>query len=354
MTGKAAQEYVNPVIPKVSVIIVNYDGANFLEKLLLSLSCQTFRDFEVIFVDNFSNDSSLKIAERFAAKSSKIRIVKLSSNHGFCKGNNLGLEYSRGEYITLLNNDTHVSNMWLEELVKVMDSDSSVGICQSKIIDIRHESVTYGNFLGVYGRKHNDVSFKNVDCVFEGAFYASGASLIMRRSLVRSMGYLFDESQFTGDMDLSWRSRLMGFRIVTGLRSICYHYQGHSSRLVLKKEANFGYVVIRDKLHTFLKNYAVHSLFLRIPFLIFIDFLNALYVSIQEQSLVIHSLPKAIFWNMCNLKKTWKDHIEIQAKRIVSDDTIEKAMLPYPAEIYFFKLGLIQRQPVDKNLFSMD
>jgi len=332
------------IYPKVSIIIVNYNGAPFLSRLFSSLRVQTFKDFEVIFVDNASIDNSLEITKSFARKGElSIKIVKLPINCGFCKGNNVGFKYSKGKYIALLNNDTYVSQRWLEELVKVMDFYPSIGICQSKIVDLRNKCVVYGNFLGVYGKKRSSKLFKIEDDLFEGAFYASGTALIIRREIVQMMGHLFDDKQFTGDMDLSWRVRLLGFRIVTTLRSTCYHHQGHSSRLVLRNDVNVGYIVFKDKLHAFIKNYELRSLFVRVPILIFIDFLYSVYMSIRTNSLVIYSLPKAVFWNLYNLKNTWKEHIKMQAKRKVADGEIENYMLPYPAELYFLKLKLCQR-----------
>ncbi|MEM3610310.1 MAG: glycosyltransferase, partial [Candidatus Anstonellales archaeon] len=164
--------------PKVSIIIVNYNGAPFLGKLFSSLQVQTFKDFEVIFVDNNSTDDSLEITKSFTKKDLNISIVKLPNNTGFCNGNNIGFKYTKGIYVVLLNNDTYVSPTFLEELVKSMDSNSSIGICQSKIIDLRNKCYVYGNFLVVYGKNSFSKPFKIEDDLFEGAFYASGAALI--------------------------------------------------------------------------------------------------------------------------------------------------------------------------------
>lgn len=326
------------------MIIVNYNGSPFLEKLLSSLQAQTFKDFEVIFVDNASTDDSLETAKSFAKKKDlHINIVTLSNNYGFCKGNNIGFECSKGMYIVLLNNDTYVLRTWLQELVKTMDSDRLTGICQSRIVDLRNRRTVYGNFMGIYGKRKIGKLFKITGDLFEGAFYASGTALIIRRKVVEMIGYLFDDKQFTGDMDLSWRVRLIGFRIVTNLRSVCYHYQGHSSRMVLRNEMNVGYIVFKDQLRTFIKNYGLPRLFLRAPILIFIDFLNSVYTSIKTRSPVIYSLFKATLWNLYNLRKTWKEHVKTQAIRTVPDRTMENAMLPYPAELYFLKLKLRER-----------
>lgn len=327
--------------PKVSVIIVNYEGAIFLNKLLLSLNSQTFKDFEVIFVDNASTDNSLEIVKSFARKKDlDIKIVDLPNNYGFCKGNNIGSKYAKGMYITLLNNDTYVSQKWLEEIVNTMDLDPSIGICQSKIIDLKNKLIKYGCFLGVYGKRKFSEPFQIVDGIFEGAFYAAGTALIIRRELIENSGYLFDEKQFTGDMDLSWRIRLMGFKVVTNLRSVCYHFQGHSSRIVLRNQLNNSFIGFKDAIRTVIENYSGERFLRRSPLFFAFLLLIAVYESLKFKTPCIFSLIKAVAWNTSLFKDTWNEHLKVQAIRKISDDAVENCMLPYPSELYFLKLKL--------------
>ena len=124
---------------KVSIIIINYNGKRFLEKLLFSLAAQTYRNFEVIFVDNASIDGSIGFLRQFIDRvplpREDVKIICNKRNLGFCIGNNVGLKYATGEYIAFLNNDTYVNSDWLEELVKVLENNEHVAGCQSKIID---------------------------------------------------------------------------------------------------------------------------------------------------------------------------------------------------------------------------
>ena len=99
---------------KVSVIITNWNGKQHLEECLDSLSKQTFKGFETILVDNGSSDRSVEFTEKnFPA----VKIVRLDKNEGFCRGNNIGLQHARGDFIALLNNDTMVDIHWFEELI---------------------------------------------------------------------------------------------------------------------------------------------------------------------------------------------------------------------------------------------
>ena len=92
--------------PKVSIIIVNWNGKRFLRDCFDSLMAQTYRDFEVVFVDNDSKDESVSFVKEYFPET---KIITLTDNLGFAEGNIIGYKYARGDYICLLNNDTKVS-----------------------------------------------------------------------------------------------------------------------------------------------------------------------------------------------------------------------------------------------------
>ena len=124
-------------MPKISIIIVNYNGKGFMRGCLEALQGQTFKDFEVIIVDNGSLDDSLYETKKYLKESSIgsfVKLVPLNKNQGFAGGQLEGLKHACGEYIALLNNDAEPDGRWLEELVKAMDNDPKVGICASKLI----------------------------------------------------------------------------------------------------------------------------------------------------------------------------------------------------------------------------
>src|SRR5215813_13896728 len=93
-------------MPRVSVIIVNFNGGVLLRDCLASLATQTFRDFETIVVDNGSSDDSLALA---AGSGCDASVIRLDENTGFARGNNLGIAAAHGELIVTLNNDARVT-----------------------------------------------------------------------------------------------------------------------------------------------------------------------------------------------------------------------------------------------------
>ena len=100
-------------MPELSVIIVNWNGKHFLEECLSSLRQQTFRDFEVILVDNASEDGSVDYVRQFFPE---VQVIAERENLGFAAGNWAGYKEARGEVIVLLNNDTAAHPSWLSEI----------------------------------------------------------------------------------------------------------------------------------------------------------------------------------------------------------------------------------------------
>ena len=135
-----------------AIIIVNWNGKRFLKDCLDSLFNQTYKKFKVILVDNDSKDGSQKFVEK---NYPKVQLIKLDYNFGFSRGNNIGImEAFKDEsikYIVCLNNDTKVDKNWLKELIKIVDLNPRIGICQSKILYYNNPKII--NSVGILTSK---------------------------------------------------------------------------------------------------------------------------------------------------------------------------------------------------------
>lgn len=126
--------YGLPSNPFVSIIVTNYNGAQHLNELFTSLKEQSYTNFEIIFVDDVSNDNSIEIAKEFEIHKI-IDVSKISNNSvGFAKANNIGVEAAKGDLIAVQNNDTKVDKHWLLNLVNCLKSDSSAAVAAPKIL----------------------------------------------------------------------------------------------------------------------------------------------------------------------------------------------------------------------------
>ena len=209
----------------VSVVIVNFNRRDLLDPCLESLWNQTFRDFDVIVVDNGSSDGSVE----FLRKNSRVQTVELASNHGFSGGCNAGIRQAQGRYIATLNNDAEAEPRWLEELVRAMETHPEAGMCASKILfhaDRRRidkaAHLIYWDGLN-HGRGSGEPDTGQYEVMGE-ALFPDGAAALYRREMLDQVG-LFDESFFAygDDADLGLRGRLAGWTCIYVPKAIVFH-----------------------------------------------------------------------------------------------------------------------------------
>lgn len=214
-------------MPLVSVIIVNYNGLGLLEDCLGSLRGQTFRDFEVILVDNASTDGSLAfVRENYP----EVMILRNRENLGYGKGNNAGIMTSKGQYLCLLNNDTKADPNWLLRLVEASSKgDRNVGMYASKILNYDHPEVIDNTGLVMYrdgiargrGRLEKDIGQFGSN---EEVFFPSGCAGFYKKEMLDEIG-LFDEDFFLylDDVDIGLRARMSGWKCIYVPDAVVYH-----------------------------------------------------------------------------------------------------------------------------------
>lgn len=241
--------------PKVSIIILNWNGKRFLKDCLDSVFKQTYPDYEVIFVDNGSTDGSVKFVEKsYASKigDGVLKIVANDRNYGFAKGNNIGikkaLEDKETKFIVTLNNDVIVKEDWLKKLVEKAREGYEIVNSRTYFLNGRLESA--GGFLCIdglaYPRKRG-----------EKLGIGGGASALYAREIFEDVGF-FDEDFFCycEETDLSTRAILKNHRkIAVADESIVWHHGGASSDLHFKI-----YHTHRNNLWFIVKNFPAYSL----------------------------------------------------------------------------------------------
>jgi len=210
--------------PRLSIIVVNWNGRHLLSHCLNSLSNQTYTNFEVILVDNGSSDGS---ATYVATTFPEIHLLPLPENRGFTGGNNEGFRQSSGTYIVLLNNDATLDKDWLESMVSVMESDPGLGSCASKIIIEGTELLDSAGDLfttAFTGTKWGEL--QNAALFTESRTVAGpcAAAAIYRRSMLEQIGF-FDDDFFLNheDTDLNLRGWLAGWRCKFVPDAVAYH-----------------------------------------------------------------------------------------------------------------------------------
>jgi len=243
---------------RVSVIIVNYNGTGLIRDCLKALEWQSFKDFEVVVVDNGSSDHSIDEISEFLKENpdpSFAKFIRLGKNCGFAGGNIEGLHHAKGEYIALLNNDAEPERTWLEELVLSMDSEPKVGICASKMIVYGTNFIDsagdgFSKFLKGFKRGEGRESF-----LFgkrEYVFGACAGAALYRRRMIDEIGFL-DQDFFMihEDTDLNLRAHLYGWKVLYVPEAKVYHKVSSSLKKMREKAI---YYTLRNSDFVLIKN----------------------------------------------------------------------------------------------------
>lgn len=320
-------------LPLVSVVILNYNGREFVERCLRSVLSMHYRKFEVIFVDNASTDGSFELVRNLFNLDGRLKITRNDRNLGFAKGNNIGFSYAKGNYIAFLNVDTEVNPRWLTELVIAMECNPKMGAAQSKLLQMYdHNKIdSVGQFIDFLGygylkeSKEDKVQFDRVKEIF----YADGAAILIRRSavnesLVNSAPFDPDYFCYYEENDLCWRMRLCGYKIALVPSSVVYHARTSTKLYAMPPHLVFHHA--KNRIMTLIKNYCLINLLKYLPCLLVLEVGRAIIIVKKDFR---HSLAvlKSFSWNIKNFKKTWKKRLVVQRLiRKKSDSEITKLM----------------------------
>jgi GT2 family glycosyltransferase len=210
---------------KASVILVNYNAMSHLDACISSVLKQSYKNFEVIFVDNNSSDGSLEYARN---KFPNLKFVVNDENLGYAGGINSGLSYATGDYIGPLNIDTEVAPNWLSAMVAFLDENPQAGAVTPKVLLFNERTkinalglnihITGLGFCRGLGKEDDNSAIpENVPGV-------SGCSYLIRRQLLEQMGgapgWCFMSND---DVIVSWLLRLMGYELYCLPESTVFH-----------------------------------------------------------------------------------------------------------------------------------
>lgn len=319
------------MMPLFSVILVNYNGKDFVLDCIASILESSYPDFEIILVDNASCDNSLELVRQKFSGEERLKIIGNSSNLHFVEANNIGIRNSKGDFIILLNNDTQVKSDWLNQ-IEIAMRDVSIGACQPKVLCYEDQGVidNAGNYLDslgyAHGRGHLEADNGQYESM-EETFFAAGTAMVLRGKVLKGAGFLDSKFlMYSEDVDISWRIRLKGYRIVYVPKAVVYH---KGSRTIAKFSNRIFTARLsrRNRLAVLIKNYGCLRLLGTLPQALFF------YVLVFFKEMLIDRNPKlaftslsAIFWNIKELPYLLKARRFAQEIRVVPDRKITKYM----------------------------
>jgi GT2 family glycosyltransferase len=248
---------------RVAIVILNWNGKALLEKFLPDVIRYSQEVAEIYVIDNNSMDDSV---EFLISKFSTVKVVRNKNNCGFAKGYNEGLQQINADYFVLLNSDVQVTENWIRPVIALMESDASIAACQPKLLNynIRNEfeyAGGAGGFIDKWGypfcRGRLFDTFEKDNGQYDDTreiFWASGACLFIRSKNFMGAGG-FDEDFFAHmeEIDLCWRIRNLGFKIMYCPKSTVYHV---GAGTLAKEDPQKTFYNFRNNLLLMCKNHA--------------------------------------------------------------------------------------------------
>lgn len=254
------------VQPFFSVLIVNYNAGDLLQAAIDSLKNQTFKDFEVVVVDNSSQDQSA--ANLNTDGLSHIRVLREKQNHGFARGNNLAAQAANGKWLALLNPDATADENWLEQIHAATARHKSCRVFACSQINMDEPELLDGAgdayfafgipWRGGFEHPISELPSKDSLC-----FSPCGASAIYERELFLEIGG-FDERFFCycEDVDLGMRLQLSEEKCVFLPNAIIHHKGSATSGRYSYFTMYHGF---RNRTWAYLKNMPLTVLLLTLP-----------------------------------------------------------------------------------------
>ncbi len=283
-----------------------------MKKFLPNFIKHSVSDAEIILIDNFSHDNSIKFVE---SQYPEITIIKLDKNHGFAGGYNQGLKKLSHKYFLIVNSDIEVSKNWIKPLIDLLKSDSNISVVQPKILNFnKKDEFEYAGAAGGHidllaypickGRIFNNIEkdmgqYENNTEIF----WASGACMAIRADDFISTGG-FDKDFFAHmeEIDLCWRLKNKGKKVLYTNKSIVYHVGGGTLNYGSAKKTFLNY---RNNLWMIHKNYDGNiPLWLILISRIVLDQISGIRFLLTGQLKHIFQIYRAHFSYVSSLNKT--------------------------------------------------
>jgi len=346
------------IMTKTAVVILNWNGRKFLEQFLPSVTTHsTAAGTEIWVADNGSTDDSISFLKH---NYPQVRTLQFDQNYGFTGGYNRALQQIEAKYFVLLNSDVEVTPNWLEPMVDYMDSNLEVAACMPKLLAYNDKSHfeyagAAGGFIDKYGfpfcrgRIFGQVESDNgqYNEVLD-IFWATGACMFVRSSVYNSLGGL--DSDFFAHMeeiDLCWRMRNQGYRIVVLPKSVVYHVGGGTLPNNNPRKLFLNY---RNNLFMLYKNLPTEGMYRTIITRMLLDGLSVVMYLLQFKFRFAWAVPRAHFDFYKNVKTLRRKRDLLQCVRKM-DKHAEQYKHSIVAEYYLRRVRCFSQ--LKKEMFTV-
>lgn len=313
--------------PPVTICIINYNGVKFLKESLSSIFALNYPTFDVMMIDNASNDNSVNyVIKHFP----QVKVHRFSQNRGPNPARNFALLKTKNRYLFLLDNDAIVTKDCLSKLMKIITSHPDVVICSPIVID-KHDpskiqyAVTHIHYIGQAIIEQINEPIDSLEDKIATSTTLNGTALLIDRTRANKIAY-FDERMFFGwtDGDYTFRLTAAGLKCIVVYNSKVLHPSKKRSNKLIYHQIKNRWVFI-------LKNYSSNTLSIIFPALLFYEFLLFGFLLLKGNA---QEYLSAISDMICTLPKVMKDRKSTLAiKKLTDTDLLRSGDFVYSQQI---------------------
>lgn len=292
---------ISTISPKalVTVIILYFNDKENIENCIKSVISQTYKQLQVICIDNNTGDGLIDV---LIEKYSKVEFIKTERNLGFCGANNLGIKISKGDYLLFLNSDILLKNNYVEIIINEFQKDSQIGLISGKLLRFDFKTIdSRGLFLTkkftLIDRGAGKID-NGLDECREEIFGCCGAAFFISRTAYNLINYnneLFDDLffAFMEDGDASYRIHLFGFKVIYLPDAIAFHKRGVSSTgegnyKFFKKNNYYRYLSLRNRYYFIIKNLSVKIVLSNLMFFMATEIFVFLFILVHPKLFAVY------------------------------------------------------------------
>lgn len=334
--------------PQVAIVILNWNGVDFLAKFLPSVLASTYPNLTIYVADNGSTDTSISFLQK---NYPTVQIVDNQKNYGFAQGYNEALKHIQSDYYVLLNSDVEVTPNWIEPVIQLMECEEKIVACQPKILSFNQpthfeHAGAAGGWIDRFGYAFCRGRFFDVCEEDSGQydnpsqiFWATGAALFFKSEVFHQLGG-FDGDFFAHmeEIDLCWRAKRAGYCVMYCPDSVVHHVGGGSLAYGNPRKT---YLNFRNNLAMLFKNLSFFQLLTIFPIRLVLDVIATIKALLTNH----HQDSKAIVkaqWDFFKALPHWikkRKATKQTIKKLANKSTFNKAGL-YKRSIivdYFFR-----------------
>jgi GT2 family glycosyltransferase len=336
------------MMKKIAVVILNWNGKNFLDDLLPTLVQHTPPEVDIVVGDNASSDNSVEFLKQ---NYPQIQIIQNDKNYGFAEGYNRVLYKVKADYFVLLNSDVEVTPNWIEPVIDMMEADDDIAICQPKLLSFyNRDTFEYaggaGGYIDKYGypfcRGRLFTTLEKDNGQYDDAceiFWATGAAMFVKAKVWKQLGGLDgDFFAHMEEIDFCWRAKNGGYKVYYCPQSVVYHIGGGT----LPPSSPFKtFLNFRNNFSLLFKNLQKRQLTYVFPIRVLMDWVAALKFLSEKKPKEFTAVMKA-HWDFYRQIPTLKHKRKKINQRKVSNIYNGNIVLEYylRGKKIFSKLGM--------------